>query len=143
VGAVAQNIAANAVEAVTQAREVLLVKQSVHAVVGIIGDALVDLAPADQRRALKSVFIALGLGDPTQDLIGAYVRVVRRGNPNEITARGIVRHVQEQAGSSLLLISSLHESSFGVSGCLFQISIWDESSEVIVEEPQPGENHVG
>lgn len=121
-------------------------RPSVHSVVTVIGDVLVNLEPADQRRALQSVFLALGLNDPTCELIGAAVRIVRRGNPEEVLARGSVRHVITDTGGNCSLVIASPLGSDGLSvrpGGIFQVSLWDESSEVLVDEPQRGEPHVG
>lgn len=79
--------------------------------------------------------------DPrTTNIIGAHVRLVRRSNPAKIQARGVVRVVDYNHGAFSLLIEALGAIGEGDEGgwyCmsdgeLFQVSLFDESTAVVV-----------
>lgn len=77
--------------------------------------------------------------DPrTTNIVGAHVRLVKRIDPSNIQGRGVVRVVDYNQGAFALLIEAIgvigDGSCFSASdGELFQVSLFDESIAVVVE----------
>jgi hypothetical protein len=77
--------------------------------------------------------------DPrTTNIVGAHVRLVKRIDPSNIQGRGVVRVVDYNQGAFALLIEAIgvigDGSWFSASdGELFQVSLFDESIAVVVE----------
>ena len=69
------------------------------------------------------------------NIVGAKVKILKRWNA-AVCARGVVRVVDYNHGAFNLLVESTdYANDFGVSkGGLFQISVNDESTEVVIEE---------
>ena len=77
--------------------------------------------------------------DPrTTNIVGTYVRIVKREDPLNVQARGVVRVVDYNQGAFALLIEAVGDVDDGSwfrmrDGELFQISMFDESVAVVVE----------
>jgi len=76
--------------------------------------------------------------DPrTTNIVGERVRVVRRGDYAKVYARGVVRVVDYNQGTFMLLVESIEDRDsdwWSLSkGELFQVSLFDESTAVIVD----------
>jgi hypothetical protein len=71
------------------------------------------------------------------NIIGARVRLVTRGNPEVAKGRGVVRALSCDGGNFTLLVEVTGAQEwFGVSdGGLVQLSLLDESIEAIVDPP--------
>ena len=77
--------------------------------------------------------------DPrTTNIVGAHVRLVKRIDPSNIQGRGVVRVVDYNQGAFALLIEAIGAIGDGSwfsanNGELFQVSLFDESIAVLVE----------
>ena len=77
--------------------------------------------------------------DPrTTNIVGTHVRIVKREDPLNVQARGVVRVVDYNQGAFALLIEAVGDVDDGSwfrmrDGELFQISMFDESVAVVVE----------
>ncbi len=77
--------------------------------------------------------------DPrTTNIVGARVRLVRRMNPACTHARGVVRVVDYNQGAFVLLIEATEASDCESwvrmsAGELFQVSLFDETTAVMIE----------
>jgi hypothetical protein len=79
--------------------------------------------------------------DPrTTNIVGARVRLVKRADPSNIQAYGVVRVVDYNQGAFVLLIEAVGDSSwYSLSdGELFQVSLFDETIAVVIENASRG-----
>lgn len=78
--------------------------------------------------------------DPrTTNIVGECVRVVKRNKPAEILGRGVVRVVDYNQGSFVMLVEATEDttSDWRLSkGELFQVSVLDEWTEVLVDREE-------